>query len=310
MGLGLVSVTWPPATIQRVLSEAFLRSLNRLRLDAPRRMRGVYTGERPSKKRGRSVEFADYRAYTPGDDPRRLDWNILARHGKTFIKLFEDEEDATVTILLDASGSMRWLAEGEAESSKWRRAAEVALAIGCVALSSGDRVIFETSSRARCGPRRGLGGMSELIRLAEREAANPPDTRANLNEWLRRHAAAARPGLCYLVSDMLDPAGYLDGLNALGGAGLDVSVLHTLCPDELEPGIAGDLRLRDIESAEMQDVSLDPAVLSRYRERLTAFTAGIRNQVMRRGGRYQLVDTSTAIEQIVLGDLRRQGWLA
>ena len=87
-----------------MLSEAFLRSLNRLRLDAPRRMRGVYTGERPSKKRGRSVEFADYRAYTPGDDPRRLDWNILARHGKTFIKLFEDEEDATVTILLDASG--------------------------------------------------------------------------------------------------------------------------------------------------------------------------------------------------------------
>ena len=99
-------------------------------------MRGVYTGERPSKKRGRSVEFADYRAYTPGDDPRRLDWNILARHGKTFIKLFEDEEDATVTILLDASGSpFPILAD-----ASWS---------ACVALSSANQDAYLADRQAR-----------------------------------------------------------------------------------------------------------------------------------------------------------------
>jgi len=89
-----------------------------------------------------------------------------------------------------------------------------------------------------------------------------------------------------------------------------VSVLRPVCPAEPDPAITGDLRLRDVESAEMQDVSLDPSVVGRYRDRLAAFTAEIRGQVMRRGGRYHLVDTSTPIEQIGLGDLRRQGWLA
>ncbi len=292
-----------------MLSEAFLRSLNRLRLNVPRRKRGVYTGQRRSQRRGRSVEFADYRAYTPGDDPRRVDWNILARYEKPYIKLFEDEEDVTVSVLLDASGSMRWMDEGEIDSSKWRRAAELALALGYIALAAGDRAILETSSRARCGPKRGLGGMSELIRLAEREGANPPDARANLNEWLRRYAATARPGLCILVSDMLDSSGYVDGINALGGAGLDVCILHVLCPSELDPRIAGDLRLRDVETADLQDVSLDEAVLSRYRERLANWSQEMSTLCRRRGGRYFLADTSTPVEQIILGDLRRAEWL-
>lgn len=293
-----------------MLSEAFLRSLNRLRLNVPRRKRGFYTGERRSQRRGRSVEFADYRGYTPGDDPRRVDWNILARYEKPYVKLFEDEEDVTVTVLLDASGSMRWMDEGETEPAKWRRAAEVALALCYIGLTAGDRVILESSSRARVGPRRGLGAMSEFIRLAERETTTALDATARLNDWLRRHAIGARPGLCFLVSDVLDPSGCIEGMNALFGAGLDVALLHTLCPAELDPPLTGDLRLRDAETGETQDVSLDESVLTQYRERLAAWTTALSGAIRRRGGRYFLANTGRPIEQIILGDLRREGWLS
>src|SRR5436190_21019212 len=110
-----------------MLSEAFLRSLRNLRLNPLRRRSGSLVGERRSVRRGRSVEFADYRNYTPGDDPRRVDWNIYARLERPYIKLFEDEEDLTTHILLDSSPSMQWQDEDEDGPHKWRRAAEIAV---------------------------------------------------------------------------------------------------------------------------------------------------------------------------------------
>jgi uncharacterized protein (DUF58 family) len=298
-----------------MLSEGFLQSLRSLRLNTPKRRLGTLTGERRSIKRGRSVEFADYRNYTPGDDPRRVDWNIYARLERPYIKLFEDEEDLTTHILLDDSPSMFWQPDEEGESRhvahKWLCAAQLAVALGYVALASGDKVALETSSYQRFGPKRGVASAAEMIAFVENISArrNPTPKRQSLNAWMKRYALDARPGLCIVISDMLDEGGCVDGLNALGGSRLDVSVLHTLSPDELDPQFVGDLRLKDIETAGLQDMSMDDMVLNQYRQRLAMWSDDIAGQIRRRGGRYHLTDTSLPIEQIMLKDLRREEWL-
>jgi len=306
-----------------MLSEAFLRSLRNLRLNPLRRRSGSLTGERRSVRRGRSVEFADYRNYTPGDDPRRVDWNIYARLERPYIKLFEDEEDLTTHILLDSSPSMQWQDEDEDTPYKWRRAAELAVALGYIALASGDKLVVETNGRAgiqHFGPRRGGAAMAELIKFVEglmntsstRTPANVPamgKPAMPLNDWFKRYALKAKPGLCIIISDLLDEGGYEEGLTALGSSRLDLHVLHTLCPAELDPQLIGDLKLKDIETNRTQDLSLDDAVMAQYRQRLNEWTAAITNFARRRGGRYHLTDTSLPMEQILLKDLRRETWL-
>jgi hypothetical protein len=303
-----------------MLAESILRSMSGLQFVPARRRPGRTTGERRSPRRGRSVEFADYRVYTPGDDPRRVDWNVYARLERPYIKLYEDEQDLTVHVLLDTSPSMQWRDETASSSAKWERVSQLALALSYIALSSGDRLIMETSNRNRFGPKRGVAATSGVIEFIERETV-PAEVAAghvtpsqqmlpsSLNSWWKRYAMDATPGLCIIVSDFLDAEGYTEGLNALGSNRLDVYVLHTLSPEELEPEFGGDLRLRDIETSANQDVSLDDAALSQYRQRLHQWTSELSDFCRRRGGKYHLTDTSESVEKIILRDLRRASWI-
>ena len=299
-----------------MLSETILRSLSGLQFVQPHRRPGTTIGERRSPRRGRSVEFADYRDYTPGDDPRRVDWNIYARLERPYIKLYEDEEDLAVHVLVDASPSMQWRNDTAQTSAKWERAAQLAIAMCYIALSSGDRLIIETSTRDRFGPKRGVAATSGVIEFLERATLNidpdyPPVNNLSLplNTWWKRYALDARPGLCIIISDFLDADGYTEGLNALGSSRLDINVLHTLSADELDPEFAGDLRLKDIETSALQDVSLDDAALSQYRQRLNRWTGEIAESCRRRGGKYHLTNTGDPVEKVVLRDLRREGWI-
>ncbi len=115
--------------------------------------------------------------------------------------------------------------------------------------------------------------------------------------------------MCIVISDLLDEEGYVDGFNALGSSRLDVNLLHTLSPDEIDPQFNGDLRLKDVETAGLQDMSMDDQVLNQYRQRLSAWSEEAAGNVRRRGGRYHLTDTSVPIEEIMLKDLRREEWL-
>ena len=307
-----------------MLSESFLKSLSGLRLWSQKRRPGTYTGERRSTRKGRSVEFADYRNYTAGDDPRRVDWNVYARLEKPYIKLYEDEEDLTVHLLLDASASMRWNPDDDADlpgaheqkpGGKWQRAVDLTLALGHIVLSSGDRLVVETSNRAHFGPKRGEAATSQLITFLDAQQARlsyaTSDSivhRVQLNSWLRSYALSARSGMCIVISDFMDEEGFAEGLGAIG-AKLDLNVLHTLSDEELDPQFAGDLRLVDIENNRKQDVSLDEASFRRYRQRLEAFTTDLETTTRRRGGRSMLINTGKPIEQLMLKDLRTAGWL-
>ncbi|HNT23980.1 MAG TPA: DUF58 domain-containing protein [Anaerolineales bacterium] len=289
-----------------IFDETTLRKLNQLALVASKVRAGVLKGERRSTKRGTSIEFADYRDYTPGDDLRRLDWNVYARLERPFIKLLEEEEDLAVHILVDASKSMDW---GENALHKFQYALKLAAALGSVALGAGDyltvTLLRAAQSPAQYGPARGQQHLMRLLAFLEPQTC---DGTTDLNQMLRDYTLAARrPGLTFLISDLFSPAGFETGLNQLLSRGYELTLVHLLAPDELEPPLAGDLRLIDIETDFGQDVSLDAGLRELYRRRLQAWQNEIQLLCGKRGIRYLPVSTAYPWDELVLLDFRKAG---
>lgn len=289
-----------------LFDETTLRKLDRLALAASQVRAGVLKGERRSTKRGTSIEFADYRDYTRGDDLRRVDWNVFARLERPFIKLLEEEEDLAVHVMLDASRSMDF---GEAAGHKFQYAQRLAAALGYLALAAGDRltvaVIQAEAIVAQFGPARGRGQALRLLRFLE---GQQPAGATALDAALRQYALAARrPGLLFLVSDLFLPAGFQAGLAQLQGRGYEVSLLHLLAPEELDPPLAGDLRLVDVETGAAQDVTLDDGLRERYRRRVQAWRDEAEAHCLKRRANYVPVSTATPWDELVLYQMRQRG---
>jgi uncharacterized protein (DUF58 family) len=304
-----------------LLAADFLAKLDRLALVARRVRAGQTAGERRSTKRGTSVEFADYRDYTQGDDLRRVDWNVYARLERPYVKLFEEEEDLAVHVLLDGSGSMEWGGEsasqrvGESaneqisELGKWAYARRLAAALGYVALISGDRLaasnLKSQISNLRFGPVRGRG---QALRLFDWLDGLKAEGTTDLNAALRSYAVSGgRAGLVVLISDLFSPAGYAEGLTALAARGHEVAIVHVLSPDEVEPPLGGDLRLLDVETGESQEVTIDGGMRALYRRRLEEWQGEIRATCRARDAHYLPVVTDTPFDRVVLYELRRVG---
>lgn len=288
-----------------LFDEPTLRKLDRLSLIASRVRAGQMKGERRSTKRGTSIEFADYRDYVRGDDLRRVDWNVYARLERPFIKLLEEEEDLAVHVLVDASASMDF---GEGDQHKLRYAQRLAAALGAMALGAGDRltlaVLRGAAPAAQFGPVRGRGHLMRLLGFAGDIA---PGGTTDLEAALRHYALAARrAGLLLLISDFFSPAGFRGGLSQLQGRGYELAVLQVLAPDELDPPLAGDLRLVDVETGAAQDVTLDGGLRDLYRRRVEAWRAEIETYCAARGIHYVSVSTATAWDELVLYQLRRR----
>ncbi len=292
-----------------VFDEPTRRKLEQIMLVATRVRSGAIKGERRSNKRGTSIEFADYRNYSPGDDLRRLDWNIYARLGRPLTKLYEDEEDLAVHLLIDASASMEGTDSPEqpADWHKFTFARRLLAGLAYVSLVSNDRLMMAAlgGRGGHFAPARGRAGGPRLLQYINGLRAEGV---TDLNAALREYAVRlGRPGLVVLISDLFAPHGFSDGLAALQAKGCEVAVLHTLAPDEIEPALAGDLRLVDIETGAPQEVSIDGGLRALYIRRLHEWRDGIRAECRKRGMHYQFVDTSTPWERVILSDLRRAG---
>lgn len=284
--------------------QADLALLSHLRFVTRKRKRGGTWGERRSTRRGAGLEFADYRDYTPGDDPRRVDWNLYARLDRPYVRLYEEEEDLSVLVLLDGSASMAW---GEGDAARWPTAQRIAAALGALALLGGDALcggLLQNDDLSTIwGPSRGRG------RLPQWEAwctATEPAGATSMTNALRSLAdRPLRPGLVLLLTDGYDPDGLRAGVATLAGRGHEVALLHLLTPDELEPAIRGDLRLVDAESGLKREVTVDGAALDAYQRRLASWQAELRAIAGKHGGRYATVRTGTPLRRILLEDLRR-----
>ena len=289
-----------------IFDEPTLRRLNALTLVADRVRAGRLRGDRRSSKRGTSIEFADFRNYVPGDDLRRLDWNIYARLDRPFIKLFEDEEDLAVYLLLDGSASMDW---GEGDENKYTYARRLAGSLGSIALSSGDALTIENFSTQTgvpvFGPTRGSQNQMRLLTHIE---SLRPSGRTALNDSLLRFSHKhRRPGLVFLLTDLLDPDGYEPGMNRLLSAGHQLVLVHLLAPEELTPRLSGDLKLVDSEFESTQEVSLDPVILKAYERQLSQWQQRIRDFCRSRHVSYVHTSTATPWDEFILRRLRREG---
>ena len=302
-----------------LFDEPFLRKLERLAVLSRRAMAGQMQGERRSPKRGQSVEFADFRPYAPGDDIRRIDWNAYARLERFFLKLFVEEEDLTIHLLIDTSRSMDW-----GQPNKLWYATRTAGALGYVALAGLDRVTAtalgtENGSAGYFAPHRGKQQAFAFFQFLSGLQSN---STVNLPVSLTRYAARARqPGPLILISDLFDttsqPANLPSALNTLAARGVEVTLLHTLAPDEVNPdtaawlntGLGGDFKLLDSETGAEVEITADYDLLQRYRDGLAAWQEELRRFCGARGMHYVPVETSVPLEELLFAWLRRQGVL-
>jgi uncharacterized protein (DUF58 family) len=304
-----------------LLTPELLRRLEQFQLLASRRARSSARGERRSKARGQSVEFADYRNYAHGDDFRYLDWNLYGRLERLFLKLYEEERELPVRIFLDASESMTF-----GEPRKFNFARQIAAAIGYVALCGFDRVsvipfpdespganpansqfsvLNSQSQQAIRGALRSIRGKKSSMQFFQNLSALTAGGRADLNQALRRGALEARQaGVAIVLSDFLDPAGYEAGLSALIGRGFQVSAVQILAPDELNPTTYGDLRLVDSESGGLQEVTFGKFRLKAYQHTVQNYIQRLREYCTPRGVHFFSVSSDTSLERLLLKQLR------
>src|SRR5215467_12793194 len=272
----------PDTQTQPLLEPDFLARLERLELVTRKIFVGRMKGERRSKRKGQSVEFADYRNYVVGDDLRFLDWNLYARLDRLFLRLFMEEEDLHFYLLIDNSLSMDF-----GTPSKLHYAKQIAAALGFIGLVNMDRVVIEafndrlTQSLPAVRGRRSLWRLLDFLQKVE--PAGPSDLRKALKTFALK---CSGKGIVVLLSDLMDKGGYEEALRYLVTRQLDIYVIQILSHEEIEPEIVGDLQLVDVEDEDMTEITVSGPLLKRYKQNLAAYRAGIQEFCTRRGVSY------------------------
>lgn len=306
-----------PGTLEALLGADLMARLDRLDLLSRRIFAGKLPGERRSKKRGRSVEFDDFRRYVAGDDLRHIDWNVFARLDLLFVKLFREEEDLSVVLVLDCSSSME-------TGDKSIFAHRLAMALGYVALVNQNRLSvarFDQSGRVeQLRPMRGRRNLQRLgeFLLASLELSPPVSGVATPFNTAMRQVSRGQGGrgVMVLLSDFLFEEGWTQGLNDLahaGGSGFEMTCVQVLSPEELDPslafgrGLVGDLRLVDAETGRAAEVTLTKALVRSYEKRLGELRDRLERDCAARSMRYLLTPSDTEVGAFVLDRLRRRG---
>ena len=297
-----MAVTTPTTRkLTELLDPKFMARLDSLDVLSRKILQGKLQGERRSKRRGQSVEFADHRPYVVGDDLRFVDWNIYGRLDQLFLKLFLEELDLTVHIVVDTSASM-----GMGEPSKARFAKRLAAALGYVSLVNSNRLtisLFADGVRTQLSNMRGRGylpQMAEMLLTTDCEGFSD-------FEKACRDATGDRigSGITIVVSDFLFKQGYEQALRRLIGAQYDLYVIQVLSPQEIEPELGGDLKLLDIEDGDVAEITVSSALLKYYQRNLAAYCSELNDFCTRRGAVYVRANSSDSVETLVLNYLRR-----
>jgi uncharacterized protein (DUF58 family) len=292
--------------LSELLDAGFMARLDSLDVLSRKILQGKLQGERRSKKRGQSVEFADHRPYVVGDDLRFIDWNIYGRLDQLFLKLFLAEQDLTVHLLVDLSMSM-----SVGEPSKAMFVKRLTAALGYVSLVNNNRVtisLFADGVRVQLAHMR---GRSYLPQMAEMLLTTECDGFSDF-EKACREAQAGRigSGITIILSDFLFKQGYEAALRRLIGARYDLYAIQVLSPQEIEPEMTGDLKLLDIEDADAAEITVSTALLKYYKRNLAAYCTELSDFCTHRGAVYVRANSADSVESLVLNYLRRVRLLA
>ncbi len=292
------------ATSQSIplLSPDLLARLERLELVSRKVFRGRMKGERRSRRKGQSVEFADFRNYVPGDDLRLIDWNLYARLDQLFLKLFLEEEDLHFFALVDASESMNF-----GDPTKLHVAKQLAAALGYVGLCRADRVsVAALGPQGRSAPI--LRGRASLWKMLQYLESVDSGTNVSLYDGVKDFSIRnSGTGVAVLLTDLMDKQGYESALRMLIGRRMDVFVMHILSPEEIDPPLRGDRKLIDVEDGDAAEVTINSYVLEKYKQTVQNFIGSVKTFCARRSIVYIPVRTETPVETIVTKYLRERG---
>jgi uncharacterized protein (DUF58 family) len=290
-------------TTAELLPPGLLAQLERMELVSRKIFRGRMKGERRSRRKGQSVEFADFRPYVAGDDLRFIDWNVYARLDKLFLKLFLEEEDLHFYALIDASQSMSF-----GDPSKLQYAKQLAAALGFIGLCRSDRVRISVLGDRQDPPGPVLRGRASLWRMIEYLESIQPEHDVPLIDGVKNFCLQnSGKGILVLISDLMDKSGYEQAFRYLLAQHMDVYVVHLLSAEEVRPDLKGDLKLVDCEDGDETEISVSRPLLARYEKTLASFVEGARQFCVKRGMSYMLVNTETPVEQLVTSYLRGRG---
>jgi uncharacterized protein (DUF58 family) len=291
------------------LDKDLMLRLEQMTVSAKSRIRGKMQGQRRSKQMGSSLDFADYRLYSPGDDFRQLDWNAYGRTGKPFIKLFLDEQELQVHLYVDTSKSMDFGSQGsDLRQNKFYYAKQLAACIGYVALAGYDRVgayFFSKGMDASLPLLRGRGSAAKLIQfIAEAKPGKQGDIAESIMHPL---SVPKQPGVTWLFSDFLYESGVEEAISYLRAANQEVVVVQILSPEEINPKLAGDLRLIDSESGAGKEVAMSAKVLKAYHSVLQQYTGSLQKLCHDQNIAYVMAATDNPVADTVFRLFRRSG---
>ena len=287
----------------KLLPPELMAQLERLELVTRKVFRGRMKGERRSRRKGQSVEFADFRQYVPGDDLRSLDWNLYARLDKLIVKLFMEEEDLHFFTLIDASLSMDF-----GNPTKLEYAKQLAAALGFVGLIRTDRVRIETLGQGAHQQGPVLRGRRSVWRMLDYldgiQAGESTSLAQGVKNFCVRNSGR---GIVVLISDLMDKDGYEAALRYLVSRQMDVYVIHVLSQEEIDPEVKGDLKLVDCEDQDIAEITVSAPLLAKYKSTLNAFVSGAQEFCNRRGMNYLLANNQTPVKDLIGSYLRRRG---
>lgn len=287
--------------LTELLDPKFCQRLDSLDVLSRKILQGKLQGERRSKRRGQSVEFADHRPYVSGDDLRFVDWNIYGRLEQLFLKLFMEEQDLTVHIIMDTSGSLSY-----GQPSKGTFIRKLAAALGYVSLVNNNRLTITSFSDGIKGQLKNMRGRNYIAAMAEFLLSSECEGLSYFAKSCKQAASGQMgSGIIIVLSDFMFKEGFDNGLRNLSSKLYDLYAIQVLSPQELEPGLSGDLKLVDIEDGDTAEITISGALLKYYKRNLSAYCNEIKDFCARRGASYALASSGDSVESLILNYLRR-----
>jgi uncharacterized protein (DUF58 family) len=297
------------AAPDELFDDAFQRKLDYLAVVSRRIFAGRMRAERRTKKSGSGVEFADHRDYAPGDDFRSLDWNVYRRFGRLLVRLYEEEEDLSIYLVVDSSASMAFGASGG--SSKFRYAQRICAALAYVGLANLDRITIVATTDRITDRMPGARGKARIFRVLQFLRGLHAEGTTDLGDAMKTFVAQhKRRGLVILISDLYDPAGFERGINVLRYNKFEPHLVHVVDPRDAELAITGDVRLYDCETGDEREVTITPKVLAQYRSAYEAYLADVEKFCGEHQVPYARAPVDVPFEDLVLRVLRRGGFVS
>ena len=291
---------------QSAFDSEFLKKLEYLYIVSKKIFAGRIKAERRSTRRGVSVEFADYRNYTPGDDFRYIDWNAFARLDELLLKLYEEREDLHIYILVDASQSMTY-----GELPKLIYAKRVAAALAYIGLSNLDRIgitAFNTTDMHRLPTERGKGKIFTVLNFLDQiNGTGETDMEHAFRNFVHM---TKRRGLVVVISDLFDPKGFTAGLNMLKFQKHDLFVIHIIDEKEAEPNLLGDYHLVDIETDQLRPVTINENHIKRYKALFNKYCDDLDRYCTQREISLVRTMTKAPFEELILRIFRMGGFVS